>query len=257
MNMGQRGRPHGRTARLAMGALVVAVMLLPAAAAEQGTTTPGAFDGRCSIPCGPIPVIITIKLEQTDDLAFEGKDEMVLPGTMEYRFDIDQDGYLYDPQEEPVVVFKTPRSVPWVEVSVEPPEVTIPVRDPQYIQMDDPENDPSQMSYVYTADIQVTITKTREPTAVEMEQYVRSDGMYRILLAATANSSMEDSGGYQLGLMEGYGVRQLRFIPEDGDASPQGEPNEGGSAPSPGAVAGWVGLVAAAGLVSLIRRRNR
>jgi hypothetical protein len=139
--------------------------------------------------------------------------------------------------------------VPWLEVEVDPPQVAIPLSDPQYITMDDPENDPSQLTYEYTADVTVTITQPREPTTEELGQYVRSDGQYRILLASTSTDSMVEDGSQRYGVQEGYGVRQLRFVPPSDEDAAATDTESGGGAPGPSALLVLAAVVVALGVI--------
>jgi hypothetical protein len=235
-------------------ALVTAMTVGTAAAQPVVADDLVSLDGRCSVPCGPIPVIISIQLDQdARELEFPPDGKIEMTGEFLYYFDVDQDGYGYDPQNLPVVAFKTPRSVDWAEVKVEPGEVPIPVDDPSYIKQDDPMQQPEQSRYEFSVPITVTVTKLREPTPPELEENVRSDGKYRILLAATSNGSTVDAGGTPYGLIEGYGVREMRFTPVIDAGGAESEEPAGGLAPAPGLVPLVVLLTALA--VALRRQR--
>lgn len=239
-------------------AAVLAALLLPAAgasAALQSEDLVRTQDECAAIPCGPIPVIVTMQLGDTRDLEFPDDGVLALEGELVYYFDIDNDGYGHDPAERPVVTFTTPRGVPWVTVDVEPAEIEIPVDDPSYISETDPDN-PGQYHYEYRHPITITLSQDATPTADELNDHLRSGDQYRILVAAQSTGSQVNAGGTTYGHMQGYGVKDLRVTPSDEElSSVAGTGNEaaGGASPGLGAFASLIGLAVALAVVS--RRR--
>ncbi len=224
----------------------LAVVLLPlasASAAVQADDLVRNEDECAAIPCGPIPVIVTMQLGDTKGLSFPDDGVITMDGELIYYFDVDNDGFGHDQTNKPIVTFSTPRGVPWVTVQVEPAEIEIPVDDPSYISETDPDN-PGQYQYEYRHPITVTLTKDATPTADELGDHLRSGDQYRILVAAQSTGSQVNAGGTTYGHMEGYGVKDLRVTPSDEELSTvSGEPAaDGGSSPGLGVFAALVGL---------------
>lgn len=211
---------------------------------------------RCSDfpPCGPIPAIITIFLDKSKGLTFEN-DLFESDGKVQYYFDVDNDGYVFDPApgEEVVIKMGVTKQPSWVKTTVEPLEHVVPVNDPRYVQQ---AGATGQLEFVYEFPIHVKVEKLREPTYEELKKLTKSDGTYRIMVNAYSNDSMAgtDPTGRPAGLQEGYGIKELRFISanepsfmEAGSQSAQGE--------APGF--GLAAFVAALGAtLVLLRRRN-
>lgn len=239
-----------------LAALLVA-LLLPAAGVSASTQTEELLRTQeecAAIPCGPIPVIVTMQLGDTKSLQFPDDGVLKLEGELVYYFDVDNDGYGHDPTERPVVTFTTPRGVPWVTVDVEPAEIEIPADDPAYVSETDPDN-PGQYHYEYRHPITVTLTKDATPTADELKEHLRSGDQYRILVAAQSTGSQMNAGGTTYGHMQGYGVKDLRVTPSDAELSTtSGTDAAEGSSPGLGALVSSVGLALALGIVSRRRR---
>lgn len=231
-----------------------AAFLLPLAGASASVQTEGLIrdEADCAaIPCGPIPVIVTMQLGETRGLVFPDDGVLTLEGELVYYFDVDNDGYGHDETSKPVVTFSTPRGVPWVTVAVEPAEIEIPVDDPQYISETDPDN-PGQYHYEYRHPITVTLTKDATPTADELNDHLRSGDQYRILVAAQSTGSQVNAGGTTYGHMEGYGVKDLRVTPTDEELSSTSgaQGDAGGDSPGLGAIVSLVGLGLALAVVA-------
>lgn len=242
-------------------AVLGTALVLPMAGASSAVQTVDLVRSEedcaaAAIPCGPIPVIVTMQLGDTKNLEFPESGEIALEGKLVYYFDVDNDGYGHDQTNKPVVTFSTPRGVPWVDISVEPAEVQIPVDDPTYISQTDP-NDPGQYHYEYTHPITVTLTKNADPTAEELEEHIRAGDQYRVLVAAMSTGSQVNAGGTTYGHMEGYGVKDIRIsassASDDDDGA--GQSDEGGLAPGFGTVTALAGLGAAVATSAVRRRR--
>src|SRR5687768_2919037 len=114
------------------------LMVAPAATASEGCAGP---------PCGPIPVIITIFLDEYKGVTFDENNVFASDGKVQYYFDIDQNGYAYDPQGEVKITFKVNKAPPWTRTTIEPTEIPIPVGSPQHVQ---PEGtDAGQLQFLY------------------------------------------------------------------------------------------------------------
>jgi hypothetical protein len=236
--------------RFALLGIVLAAIMATSAPAQAELRAPSLVEADCAPPCGPISVVLSLKVEKTRELVVPEDGPLTLPGKITYYFDADQEGYAYDDDNKPVATFKVPRGVSWLRATFEPSEIAIPVDDPKYIQQEDPQNDPSQLMFYYEHPVKVTIERTRMPTATELKEQVRNDGQYRMLLATSSEASMVEQGGYQVGLMEGYGVRELRFLPEDVPMPNATE--DGGNAPGPA----FALIIAALGIALVIARRR-
>jgi hypothetical protein len=238
------------------------ILLLAGAFASLGA------EAHCSPPCGPIPVVVEIKTNAPKMLTFGEAEALTLDGTVSFYINIDSDGYWFDPQKPPELQFRVNKQPPWVKTNVEPDHFTIPISDPQFVSQ---EGSPDQLQYSWQAPIKITMTKSRDPTPDEVVKggpYIRPDGTYRILVSASTTSSvlMPDVFGPNMGLQEGYAVKELRIIPEiggdpwtlndEGRMAPQGgalpPPGAKGAAPAPAVAFALVAFVA---LALVLRRR--
>lgn len=229
-------------------------LLAPGAAATD--VSPVA---HCNPPCGLIPVVVTITLEKSTGLAFGAEDKVVLKGTVEYYWDIDQDGYAYDPnlEMEMKIDFYRERVPGWIEPKVEPAKVKVPVR-PQDNCSDCVQPDTAQgqgnLMFRWTHPITVTLEKKRAYDPAELRQYLRGDGMYRVTLQAETPASLTGNSqtGQPAGLLEGYVLKDMKFMPELGPGT-DGTRDPGGAAGAPSFVAP---LLAAALGFALVRGRR-
>lgn len=212
----------------------------------------------CGPPCGPIPVIITILLEKSKGLTFDENNVFETKGKVQYYFDIDQNGYAYDPAEEMKITTKINKQPPWVKTTVTPTEYDVPLQTwecPTCVQTEG--SDPQQQMFMWESDIAVKVEKLRDPTPEELKKWTKSDGTYRASFSAISNDSMvgTDPTGRPAGLMEGYGIKELRFLSSaETAASASNDVNAGGEAPGLSVVmiAGIVGLAA----FVVLRRRQ-
>lgn len=243
-------------ASVALAALVL-VSVAPAVSA----------DGCASPPCGPIPVVINIKLDKWKGLTFEAQDELTFDGTVSFYVNVDQDGWWYDQQSPPVMTFRVNRQPPWIRTTIEPDNYVVPVSDPTFL---GPEgSNPNEVQFYWEAPVTIKVRKIAEPTPEDLASdspYIRRDGTFRITTSATTTASILGGAalGPNLGLQEGYGVRELRFIPEIdgvqwlpnelGVLGPGGQaPEPEGSAPAPLAP---LLVVLMAAVAFALRRRN-
>lgn len=192
---------------LGWSALVVLAFL-------AGATTDAA--AHCAPPCGPIPVVLEVKTGGPKYVAFGDKPLLTFDGTVSFYVNVDQDGFWFDPQQPPEITFRINRQPPWLKTKVEPDRLTVPISDPQYVKN---EGSPDQVEYYWEAPIKITITKLRDPTVDEVSDtssFIRGDGSYRDTLSAQSSSSIVAPGvfGPNMGLQEGYGVKEFRFTPE-------------------------------------------
>lgn len=231
--------------RLVLAALLLA---LPWAAPAEAAC---AREAGASPPCGPIPVIIEIKLEKFRNLTFGDATQLVLQGTVSYYVNVDQDGFYYDPENKPQISFRINRQPPWVHAVVQPAQYEVPVDDPNHLEGE--EGGAGEIRYYWEAPITVTVDKLRDPTAEELSgKWIRVDGTYRVSISGSSTASITagDLLGAPIGLQEGYGVRELRFNKE-GVASP-GDLPDGPEAPGPA-----IPLLAAALLLAALGLRRR
>ncbi|HEX9815931.1 MAG TPA: hypothetical protein VGB18_03035 [Candidatus Thermoplasmatota archaeon] len=238
-------------------AIIVTGLFLGAFFAPIAQAEPVEVDGaRCADfpPCGPIPAIITIFMDKSKGLTFENN-LFESDGRVQYYFDVDNDGYVYDPDPTQEVVIKmgVNKQPAWVKTTVEPAEMVVPVNDPRYIKE---AGAPGQLEFVFEFPIHVTVEKLREPSYEELKKVTKSDGTYRIMINAYSNDSMagHDTLGRPAGLQEGYGIKELRFISAEEQAfKDNAAAQPAGNAPGVGLLA----FVAAMGAtIVLLRRRT-
>lgn len=204
---------------LGFAAFVLVGLSVPVGAAEAPITSP--VDDCMGPPCGLIPVLVTISVDKWKDLTFGTSDTITVQGEVEYYWDIDQDGYAYDAQKtvEMTLGLYMERVPGWIEPKITPTKVTVPVR-PQDGCNDcvQPDNAQGQghLMFRWVQKFTVTLTQTRDYDAKEVAQYVRHDGLYRITLFASTTDSLAGNAqtGQPAGLLEGYGTKDLRFVPE-------------------------------------------
>lgn len=226
---------------------------------------------HCNPPCGPIPAFIEVQFEKWKDLTFGDQESLVLNGQVSYYVNIDNDGYWFDPEKKPEITLKVNKQPPWMRGKIEPAQFTVPVDDPQYIGPE-PGGSPTDLQFYWSAPIKITISKLRDPTLEELgatSKWVRRDGTVRLITSAESTDSiLLPSVTGNFGLQGGYGVRELRFIPEingvkwiknpDGAGLIPEDGNfpvnhaDGGTAPSPLAP----GLLGLLGFVALVYRRR-
>ena len=236
-------------------AFIFAVLLLGAffAPIVQAQTVDVEAD-RCADfpPCGPIPAIITIFMDKSKGLTFENN-LFESDGRVQYYFDVDNDGYVFDPDPTQQVVVKmgVNKQPPWVKTTVEPAEHVVPVNDPSHVKE---AGAPGQLEFVYEFPIHVKVEKLREPTYEELKKFTKSDGTYRIMVNAYSNDSMagHDTLGRPAGLQEGYGIKELRFISAEEQAFKESTAQPAGQAPGIGLTA----FVAAIGATIILLRRR-
>lgn len=204
-------------------------------------------------PCGPIPAIITIFMDKSKGLTFENN-LFESDGRVQYYFDVDNDGYVFDPDPTQEVTIKmgVNKQPPWVKTTVEPAEMVVPVNDPRNIK---DAGAPGQLEFVYEFPIHVKVEKLREPTYEELKKLTKSDGTYRIMVNAYSNDSMagHDTLGRPAGLQEGYGIKELRFISAEEESFKQHAAQPEANAPGIGLTA----FVAAIGATMVLLRRRK
>lgn len=208
----------------------------------------------CSPPCGPIPVIIDIKLEKFRNLTFGDANELALPGTVAYYVDVDRDGFYYDKDHRPMITFRINKQPPWVNTTIAPDRFEVPVDDTRYLTNEGEQ--PGEVQFLWSASIRVTVEKVRDPTVDELKtKWLRSDGTYRVSVGAVSTASLAGGGaaGGSMGLQEGYGVRELRFLPEIELDQETVDRNPWREAPAPPFWA-WAGLLC---VFAAMRRRRR
>ena len=248
-------------ARLLFPLVLVAALGAPAAAAEPSEveTVDAVASGSCASgfpPCGPITVIITIILEKSKGISFGDADVFESKGKVSFYFDIDQEGYWYNATEEIWLEFGVNKQPPWLQTTFEPQKMKVPYRpmDGCTDCVKQEGSDPQQLQFYWEGNIKVKVEKLREYTAKELKPWLKSDGTYRVTFRASSNDSMAgtDQTGRPAGLVEGYGPKDLRFVPQvDGQASP-GSSEADGLAPIPGL--GF--LVAAVAASAFLARRH-
>lgn len=199
--------PGGTVVRIGLVLVILAAAL--AAASNPATA--------CAPPCGPIPVLLEIELEQWKNLTFGDAQELILEGTVSFYVDVDRDGFYYDQDENPTLTFRVNREPPWMRTTIEPPQYEVPVNDAAYIQQDNGGAD--QLMYYWTAPVNITIERLGDPSPEDFapeKRLVRHDGTVRVTVTAWSTSSLlsPDVFGPNVGLQEGYGVRDLRLVPE-------------------------------------------
>jgi hypothetical protein len=244
---------------------LVVILALAVTVAGPGAASANPEGGACGIPCGPVPVIIMIHVEpEPRDADLSESAPSRFEGYVEYHVPIDEDaeGFFFSPTDRPVIRFEAARAAAWVSMKVEPPEIEVPVDDPRYLGPD---------GYRYRHAITVTATATERPSPEDLRDQIRPDGRYRVLLTATSDPSTVDPGAMvAVGLMEGYGVREFRFLPAahwevappaahaDGASPSQRTQIQGVSSGAPGPAIAVAFLLAAlsASFVAAVHRRN-
>lgn len=237
---------------LVCGVLLAAV-LLPGGSAQDDVTTSTA---HCGPPCGPIPVIITILMDKTKGVRFDESGMFEREGVVEYYVDIYQNGWIYDPTKQVEVQMKINKQPPWTKTSVEPSKFRVllsPAECPTCYTPRDPSLEGLQ--YVYRHPTKITVEKLRDPTPEELKRWLKSDGTYRVSVSAVSNDSMVGTNqtGTPAGLMEGYGVKEIRFLPDEAPEGAAGAQEAKGAAPG----APLVGLLAAVAAAGVALRRRR
>ncbi len=182
--------------------------------------------------CIPLPAV-------GDSVSFEG--------TVTWSWDITRDGlYPSDPSVPIVISFGgTDNNPTWMELNVEPATFTLDAAtlaapENQKLVLGDPMQ--PQLWFWYERPIQVTLTRTAEPTQEEVEQVADLDHIVKVHLKGRSNAS----GVY---FREAFNVEAFRF-----DALgriPSTPP--GNDAPGVGFVALGLALVVA---VATVRRRR-
>ena len=174
-------------------------------------------------------------------------------GMLRWYWDMTQDGtYPADPMVPIVIEFTGTATNPkWLELKVEPASFELTAADlasPVYMRPGDDPNAP-QVWYWFEAPITVTITRTGDPDAANLEKIGNAGGVQKVFLKAKSNAS----GAY---FKEAFGVEEFRFnayndplIQQGADGAPEQE------APAPG-VAMLLGALALAMAAVAIRRRD-
>jgi hypothetical protein len=233
-----------RVAVLLSGLLLAASLALAGAPASACAAAP---------PCGPIPVVIEIRVDGPRYDNFGESSELVREGVVSFYINVDNDGFWFDPDKPPKMTFHVNRQPPWVRTAVTPDGYTVPISDPKYLSQEG--GQPDQVQFYWEAPVTITVTKLRDPTPEEIADgspFIRRDGSYRIVVSATTTSSVlvPDLFGPNMGLQEGYGVKELRMVPEiDGV---QWLPDESGVLQPGGVAPPAKGNAAAFGLVGIL-----
>jgi hypothetical protein len=238
-----------------MRAVLAAVALLAGLFAPVPAAALADAHSGCAPPCGPIPVIITLTLDKSKNVDFDAKGDFSATGKIQYYFDIDQNGYAYDPTKEVAIELKVNKQPPWVQTTVEPTKVVVPIRPqdgcPTCVS---PEGSPPETQFNWEHDLKVTVHKTRDFSADELRKWLKSDGTYRVSINAISNDSMAgtDATGKPAGLMEGYGVKEIRFLAPAALKAQLGQTQAPAKAPGLDAF----GFVAALGVAMFLLRRE-
>lgn len=207
-------------------------------------------------PCGPITVIITIILEKSKGITFGDSDVFETKGKVSFYFDVDQEGYWYDMQEEIWLEFGVNKQPPWLKTSFDPPKMKVPYRpiDGCTDCLKQEGSDPQNWQFYWEGDVKVKVEKLRDYTAKDLKPYLKSDGTYRVTFRASSNDSMAgtDQTGRPAGLTEGYGPKDLKFKPELGGQAGESSPGADGTVPMPGLV-----VFAAAAAAAVLWRSRR
>lgn len=213
-------------ALLSRKALLPALLLaalLPAASTASVVET-GAASAACAAapPCGYIvpqmaldfpdkPLCKAATLGGEVDLStcmkLPGPGESVTQnGILRWYWDITQDGtYPIDPQDPIVIAFSGTATNPsYLEIKVEPETFTL-----DAVAMVHPDNiktdtNTKQVWFWFEEPITVTITRTAEPNAADIEKAGNAGGVQKVFLKAKSNAS----GTY---FKEAFGVEEFRF----------------------------------------------
>lgn len=248
-----------------MRAVLLSLVLLAAFVGPSTSASlveQNAVNSACAPPCGPIPVIITITLDKSRNVAFDENGKFEASGKVQYYWDIDDNGYAWDPDptKEVWVQMKVAKAPNWTKTKLEPEKFRVPIRPAEQAAMGcldcvKPEGDPPAMQYVYEHPLKVTIEQTRDFTAEELKRWLKSDGTWRVTINAVSNDSFagNEQVGKPAGLQEGYGVKEVRFTAPKGLTAQQGADGKGGAAPG----LELFGFIAALGAgLALLRRRE-
>lgn len=182
-------------------AVVALLLVLPMVAVGAGAST----DTDCaSVPCGYISPIILIDLDTNDVTLSPDEPEVEIPGTVTYKWDVDQEGFgAWEPNNRPEVTLRFTRKPAWVSASVEPTRFPVEMS-PQHLDVDQSNPTQPDATYTYKKDITVTIAKNDQPIIAE-------EGFDRASMGLYARSS--ESGLYK----PGYGFREIRVQPDGYD----------------------------------------
>ncbi|MHB8603621.1 MAG: hypothetical protein ACYDCK_00065 [Thermoplasmatota archaeon] len=191
--------------RFALLALLVAFVPATALAVDAGGASTASrctavATGAASVPCGYIYPVITIAAENASRArSLSSGETLELPAKLTFTFDMINEGFTApDPQNPIVVSFEYPRKPDWAAMSVEPPQIPIPI-EPQYVQLDPSDPNNLQGHYVYTTAIKVIVSEKGVP--------VLPDGRSTADLIVFAKST--ESGLYK----SGYGIKELHVAP--------------------------------------------
>lgn len=226
-------------------------------------TPPAGAD--CAGPCGPIFAWLEVTTDSNAGLRLPASSTIVVEGTVSYVVKVDDDGYWFDPEKKPVISLGIHRPPPWLTAKVEPEAYEVPLDDPEYMR---DEGSPEQVQFYWEAPVQVTVSKLRDPTPEELsrtQRFILRDGTYVVKVVATSTASpFAEAALSNWGVQEGYGEKQLHFVPEiagvawmrdaSGVMQPNGQP-PATSAKTPGPAAGSLALTVVA-VALILRRRN-
>lgn len=252
--------------RVGKRTLLVCLLLagsLPATAApdaEAALPVPEAAAGACAPPCGYIIPLIDLDFPEKPacgNPALGGDGECIpLPardgsvsydGVLRWYWEVSQDGtYPNDPQQPIVVSFSGTGSNPdFLEVAVEPPEFQITTADlftPTNLKQDASDPAKPRVWFWYERPVTVTLTRTGDPTAEEIERAEQRRGNFEFHLKVKSSAS---SDRYR----EAFGLETFRF--EGASVLPE----EGGSEDTP-LPAPWCVLAAIVATAATLRRRR-
>lgn len=215
----------------ALLAVAVLAALVPAASAEGDLAQADASAGSASClsaaaapPCGYIVPQLALDFPDKPPCKAEtlGGDVdlatcLELPamgesvtqeGMLRWYWDITQDGtYPADPMQPIVIAFTGTATNPkWLDIKVEPESFTL-----DAVALASPLNmktgeDPAtpQVWFWFERPITVTITRTGDPDAANLEKISNAGGVQKVFLKAKSNSS----GAY---FKEAFGVEEFRF----------------------------------------------
>lgn len=193
-----------RVSAAVVAVLLVAPMAVLGAGASTISTT--STDTDCAtVPCGYISPIIIIDLDRNDVELSPDRSEVEIPGTVTYKWDVDQEGFgAWEPDDPPEVTLRFTRKPDWVSASVDP--VRFPVEmSPEHLSVDDSNPTQPDSTYSYTQPITVTLAKQ------EGQPIVAEEGFEEASMGLYARSS--ESGLYK----PGYGFREIRVAPDGYD----------------------------------------
>ena len=214
--------------------------------------------GTCAggVPCGPITVILTIILEKSKGIRFGDSNVFETKGKVTAYWDVDMEGYWYDPAKEIEIKFGVSKQPPWVKTTIEPAKMKLPYRPWECPGCVQPESsNPGDLMFYWEGDIKVKVEKTAEYTMKEFKPFRKSDGTYRVTFYAQSDASMlgTPQTGQYAGLQEGYGPKDLKFIPEPSDKVSAKSSDADVVTPTPG-FAALIGAAAAAAFFAYRRK---